>query len=229
MLAASALVPGIIIYCITPAHNRTISTAASLAGVAEFKGRPLTKAEDLTTCKHGRRQSPIDIVTDTLIFDLSLHPVKLHGADQQKAHLGALTMGIGEMIERLENTSYSKLVGMDYSRCAHSLVELTISVENAGHDLLFAIIFGVITFSGGPLSYTYRLSEMRLKFGSTADRGSEHRVNSFAYPGELQLYAYNSDLYQSFSDAVDRPNGIAAFSSMLQIHARFFSKELTFS
>uniref|UniRef100_A0A5K3ELE4 Alpha-carbonic anhydrase domain-containing protein n=1 Tax=Mesocestoides corti TaxID=53468 RepID=A0A5K3ELE4_MESCO len=133
--------------------------------------------DEFTTCKHGRRQSPIDIITDTLIFDLSLRPVELHGADQQ----------------------------------------LTISVENAGHDLLFAVIFGVITFSGGPLSYTYRLSEMRLKFGSSSDRGSEHRVNSFAYPGELQLYAYNSDLYRSFADAVDKPNGIAAFSSMLQL------------
>ncbi|KAH9284005.1 Carbonic anhydrase-related protein 10 [Echinococcus granulosus] len=148
-----------------------------IAGFTEATDRPLMRAEDLTTCKHGKRQSPIDIVTDALIFDLSLHPVKLHGADQQ----------------------------------------LTISVENAGHDLLFAVIFGVITFSGGPLSYTYRLSEMRLKFGSSSDRGSEHRVNSFAYPGELQLYAYNSDLYQSFADAVDRPNGIAAFSSMLQM------------
>ncbi|KAL5108492.1 Carbonic anhydrase-related protein 10 [Taenia crassiceps] len=148
-----------------------------IAGFTEATDRPLMRTEDLTTCKHGKRQSPIDIVTDALIFDLSLHPVKLHGADQQ----------------------------------------LTISVENAGHDLLFAVIFGVITFSGGPLSYTYRLSEMRLKFGSSSDRGSEHRVNSFAYPGELQLYAYNSDLYQSFADAVDRPNGVAAFSSMLQM------------
>ena len=42
-----------------------------------------TEAEDLTTCKHGKRQSPIDIITDALILDLSLHPVKLYGADQQ--------------------------------------------------------------------------------------------------------------------------------------------------
>ncbi|KAM3188510.1 hypothetical protein ACTXT7_000064 [Hymenolepis weldensis] len=72
-----------------------------------------------------------------------------------------------------------------YHSISDITLQLTISVENGGHDLLFAIIFGVITFSGGPLSYTYRLSEMRLKFGSSADRGSEHRVNSFAYPGEI--------------------------------------------
>ena len=45
------------------------------------------KSEDLTTCKHGRRQSPIDIITDALVLDLSLRAVKLHGADQQVSNI----------------------------------------------------------------------------------------------------------------------------------------------
>ncbi|VDL89225.1 unnamed protein product [Schistocephalus solidus] len=82
-----------------------------------------------------------------------------------------------------------------------------------------AVIAGDITFSGGPLSYTYRLSGFRVKFGSISDRGSEHRVNSFAFPGELQLYGYNIDLYKTFVEAADKPNGLAAFAAMLQVRS----------
>ncbi|VUZ50463.1 unnamed protein product [Hymenolepis diminuta] len=54
-----------------------------MTGFSESSERSMTRAEDLTICKHGKRQSPINIATDALIFDLSLQPVKLHGANQQ--------------------------------------------------------------------------------------------------------------------------------------------------
>lgn len=47
------------------------------------------------------------------------------------------------------------------------------------------VISGDIIFYGGPLSYKYKLIEFRLKFGSTTSGGSDHKVNSMAFPGEV--------------------------------------------
>uniref|UniRef100_A0A671QY16 Carbonic anhydrase Xb n=1 Tax=Sinocyclocheilus anshuiensis TaxID=1608454 RepID=A0A671QY16_9TELE len=71
--------------------------------------------------------------------------------------------------------------------------------------------------SGGPLSYSYRLEEIRLHFGAEDSRGSEHLLNGQAFPGEVQLIHYNQDLYLNYSDAVRSPNGIAVVSIFMKI------------
>ncbi|XP_076120968.1 carbonic anhydrase-related protein 10-like [Alosa pseudoharengus] len=75
----------------------------------------------------------------------------------------------------------------------------------------------LVNISGGPLSYSYRLEEMRLHFGSEDNQGSEHLLNGQAFPGEVQLIHYNHDLYLNYSEAAKSPNGIAVVSMFLKI------------
>jgi len=69
-----------------------------------------------------------------------------------------------------------------------------------------------VTITDGPLSYAYTLSNLSLHFGRENNRGSEHTIDEQQFPGELQLYAYNSQLYATCSEAKRELNGIAAVS-----------------
>uniref|UniRef100_A0AAY4DSH6 Alpha-carbonic anhydrase domain-containing protein n=1 Tax=Denticeps clupeoides TaxID=299321 RepID=A0AAY4DSH6_9TELE len=75
----------------------------------------------------------------------------------------------------------------------------------------------LVNISGGPLSYSYRLEEIRLHFGSDDSQGSEHLLNGQPFPGEVQLIHYNHDLYLNYSEAAKSPNGIAVVSMFLKI------------
>ncbi|KAH9285918.1 Carbonic anhydrase-related protein 10 [Echinococcus granulosus] len=96
---------------------------------------------------------------------------------------------------------------------------LAFGIVNAGQDVYFQPEpnESSVYFRDGPLSYRYRLYGGVIKFGSTSKVGSEHQIDGKTFPGEIQLYAYNSDLYHNFTLAVSRPNGLAAVSLFLQI------------
>ncbi|XP_017341881.1 carbonic anhydrase-related protein 10 isoform X2 [Ictalurus punctatus] len=74
-----------------------------------------------------------------------------------------------------------------------------------------------VCVSGGPLSYTYTLQEIRLHFGSDDTHGSEHLINGNAFPGEVQLIHYNQDLYLNYSEAEKSPHGVAIISIFMKI------------
>ncbi|KAB5554157.1 hypothetical protein PHYPO_G00046960 [Pangasianodon hypophthalmus] len=74
-----------------------------------------------------------------------------------------------------------------------------------------------VCVSGGPLSYTYTLQEIRLHFGSDDTHGSEHLINGNAFPGEVQLIHYNQDLYLNYSEAEKSPHGVAIVSLFMKI------------
>ena len=59
-------------------------------------------------------------------------------------------------------------------------------VNNTGRGLSFFPRETNITYiSRGPLSYRYRLTEIRLHFGVQDTEGSEHTVGGRAFPGEV--------------------------------------------
>ncbi|KAL7062180.1 hypothetical protein AAHC03_01289 [Spirometra sp. Aus1] len=97
--------------------------------------------------------------------------------------------------------------------------ELTFNVTNAGQNvnILLDPASMPVYFKGGPLSYQYRVHGALIKFGSSSQVGSEHQIDNHAFPGEVQMYAFNSDLYSNFSVAVSRPNGVAAISFFLKV------------
>lgn len=86
-------------------------------------------------------------------------------------------------------------------------------LHNTGRGITLAINTDKpVTLTDGPFSYAYTLSNLSLHFGRENNRGSEHTIDEMQFPGELQLYAYNSQLYTNWTEAKKEPNGIAAIS-----------------
>lgn len=48
----------------------------------------------------------------------------------------------------------------------------------------------LVNISGGPMTYSHRLEEIRLHFGSEDGQGSEHLLNGQAFSGEVCLYLF---------------------------------------
>ncbi|GMT18374.1 hypothetical protein PFISCL1PPCAC_9671, partial [Pristionchus fissidentatus] len=74
--------------------------------------------------------------------------------------------------------------------------------------------------SGGPLNnYRFRIQRIDVHYGreDTVANGSEHAIDGKKFPMELQLLAYNTDLYSNFSVAARSPNGIAGIAVLVEI------------
>ncbi|TGZ49721.1 Uncharacterized protein DBV15_01239 [Temnothorax longispinosus] len=93
-------------------------------------------------------------------------------------------------------------------------------LANTGHSVVFAVENDTrhpVNISGGPLSYRYQFHEIHLHFGADDRIGSEHTVDGHAFPAELQIFGFNSQLYNNFSDALHKAQGIVAVSLLLQL------------
>ncbi|KAH8871182.1 Carbonic anhydrase-related protein 10 [Schistosoma japonicum] len=97
--------------------------------------------------------------------------------------------------------------------------QIDVEIVNTGQDLQVKIIDSsvAVVFSEGPLVYDYKFFGALIKFGSRSNRGSDHQVDGIAFPAELQMYAYNFILYQNFSTALSKPNGLAVVSAFFKI------------
>lgn len=72
-----------------------------------------------------------------------------------------------------------------------------------------------IQITGAGLAYNYRFESLSLKLGLNGPKssgGSEHLIDMHAYAAELQLLAYNSLLYKSYTEASTKPHGLLAVS-----------------
>lgn len=134
-------------------------------------------------CSKGKKQSPLDIKPETLLFDPNLSPLELTG---------------GTVDGNLTNTGRG--------------IVLRVSSENRREDSPEG------SLSNGPLSYRYSFSHMELHFGREMTRGSEHSIDGQRFPGEVQLYFFNSGLYSSFEEAVMRSHGVAAVAVLIQLN-----------
>ncbi|XP_052792569.1 carbonic anhydrase-related protein 10-like [Mya arenaria] len=74
-----------------------------------------------------------------------------------------------------------------------------------------------VNFTAGPLSYTYRLYQIKLHFGRENVSGSEHHIDGRPFAGELQFMAYNSDLYANHSVAQVSPRGVAIVAVFISV------------
>merc|ERR1719273_628701 len=93
-------------------------------------------------------------------------------------------------------------------------------ITNTGQSLVFRMDEGQIpvNMTGGPLAYKYQFQEMYFHFGvEGGNGGSEHTINKFSFPAEIQLYGFNSHLYNNLSQATEYPGGVAAVSVMAHV------------
>lgn len=91
---------------------------------------------------------------------------------------------------------------------------------NTGHSVMFYLENGTknhINITGGPLSYKYQVYEIHIHYGQQDEMGSEHSINGYSFPAELQIFSFNSQLFANYSDAVQRSHGIVVLSLLLQL------------
>ncbi|MBN3277666.1 CAH10 protein, partial [Polyodon spathula] len=129
------------------------------------------------------------------------------------------------------NTGGRKVSGTMYNTGRH--VSLRLDKEH------------LVNISGGPLTYSHRLEEIRLHFGSEDGQGSEHLLNGQAFSGEVrllsseqriqpqasaaatlnllpktpevQLIHYNHELYINVTEAAKSPNGLVIVSIFMKV------------
>ncbi|XP_046970863.1 carbonic anhydrase-related protein 10 isoform X1 [Vanessa cardui] len=129
-------------------------------------------------CNKGRRQSPVNIEPDKLLFDPWLRDIQF---DKHKVS------GV------LQNTGQSLVFRVE---------------KDSKHQ---------VNISGGPLSYRYQFEEIYFHYGLDDNRGSEHQIDHHTFPGEIQLYGFNKELYHNMSEAQHKSQGVVGISLMVQI------------
>ena len=68
------------------------------------------------------------------------------------------------------------------------------NLENTGQELQFKLDerqSGIVSLDGGPLSYSYRLSHIKLRYGTGETHGSEHSVDGFYFAAEVITFVIN--------------------------------------
>lgn len=92
-------------------------------------------------------------------------------------------------------------------------------ITNTGQTLVFRVEEGQepVNITGGPLAYKYQFQEMFFHWGEKGGAGSEHTVAHHSFPAELQLYGFNSQLYNNLSVAREFPGGVVGVAVMLQV------------
>jgi len=54
-----------------------------------------------------------------------------------------------------------------------------------------------------------------IHYGVDNAKGSEHTIDGLSFAAELQLFAFNSQLYSNWREAESRPNGVAAVAILV--------------
>ncbi|CAG7733052.1 unnamed protein product [Allacma fusca] len=157
---------------------------------------------DWSLCNKGRRQSPINLEPTKLLYDPNLRPISI-----DKDRVNGIMTNTGHSVifytGPWDEENDSDMGGGSYSSSG-------ISGSSSNPRI-------IVNITGGPLSYRYQFHEIHIHYGLKDEVGSEHTVDGYAFPAELQMYGFNSQLYNNFSEAVLHSQGVVAISVLLQL------------
>ncbi|KAI1727599.1 eukaryotic-type carbonic anhydrase domain-containing protein [Ditylenchus destructor] len=155
-------------------------------------------------CRVGQLQSPINIDPALLLFDPHLSPLSIarHPVEASFRNTGQLPVVIINAEGNQSNSQAQSTSLPPYQPPKEPILQ------------------PVVNISGGPaFPYNYQLHQVVFHFGLSRSiqgevpvGGSEHTVDRIRFPAEVQLFAFNSDLYDNF-----RPRGILAISVIVDI------------
>ncbi|XP_076460810.1 carbonic anhydrase 14-like [Babylonia areolata] len=92
----------------------------------------------------------------------------------------------------------------------------TLVVSNSGHTVQ-VVTNGEFYVANGGLPYVYRTTQFHFHWGHAKHHGSEHLIDGMAFPLELHIVSYNSDLYSHISQAVTEKQGLAILAVMFEM------------
>lgn len=147
-------------------------------------------------CNKGRRQSPVNLEPQRLLFDPNLRPLHI---DKHRVCFSYLV--------KLPH-KFNVLLSFLYILYIFTLLQVTGILVNTGHSVIFRIdnnssqIYDesrlAINLTGGPLSYRYRFHEIHIHYGQHDQFGSEHSVQGYTFPAEVR----NNYLFNIFINRV---------------------------
>nr|CAD7427916.1 unnamed protein product [Timema monikensis] len=128
-------------------------------------------------CNKGRRQSPVNLEPNKLLFDpnLRLLHIDKHRPRWVLSHGQARSC----VKQRFKYPSRYQCV---------SCGQVTGTISNTGHSVIFTVDNTTryhINVTGGPLSYKYQFQEIHVHYGLHNEVGSEHSINGYAFPAEV--------------------------------------------
>ena len=103
-----------------------------------------------------------------------------------------------------------------------TLIE-NLEMVNSGHGWTVNIpphISDKTALTDGPLTYKYKLVQFHAHWGCDSSCGSEHTIDGHSYAAELHFVHYNSTLFSSFGEAVQKDLGLSVIAVFLEIGSK---------
>jgi carbonic anhydrase len=105
----------------------------------------------------------------------------------------------------------------DFKYTGYDVTPATFTLQNNGHSAELDVPDNSITISNGDLASTYTLKQFHFHWVGSNGVGSEHTINGASTPLEIHLVHWNSDYYANFTEASDKPDGIAVVGILVQV------------
>ncbi|XP_061184536.1 putative carbonic anhydrase-like protein 2 isoform X2 [Saccostrea echinata] len=92
-------------------------------------------------------------------------------------------------------------------------------LQNTGNDITLTFkndIRNQINVTGGPLSYVFRITDVKFHFGRK-QRASEHQISNKSFTAEMHIMGYNSEVYSTIDEAMNGVRGLVAIAVFIEI------------
>ncbi|KAH0999828.1 hypothetical protein HUJ04_013595, partial [Dendroctonus ponderosae] len=166
-------------------------------------------------CNKGRRQSPVNLEPNKLLFDPNLRQLHID-KHRFSAKPASLALKSTFAIRFVSGPAFWGLINPEWSLCNKGRRQSPVNLEpskllfdpnlrqlhidkhrvsgtmmNTGHSVIFTVYNDThshINVTGGPLSYRYQFQEIHIHYGLHDQFGSEHSINGYAFPAEVSIW-----------------------------------------